>query len=174
MMVGGDEVLRSQRCNNNPYNLDSVATWHDPAAASRESAFRTFTSRLLAFRAAHPALRRRAWHDTASLQWLGTDGRDLPPQYFNDAGANFLAWRLPGAAAPGEPARSLLVAYNGSPSTVVFTLPSPAVGTAWYRAADTATWLEPQANFAAPGSEYRMNGTRYDIAARSLAIFVEQ
>src|SRR5205085_10887834 len=24
MMVGGDEVLRSQRCNNNPYNLDSL------------------------------------------------------------------------------------------------------------------------------------------------------
>ncbi|HUQ07211.1 MAG TPA: alpha-amylase family glycosyl hydrolase, partial [Kofleriaceae bacterium] len=74
MIVGGDEVLRSQRCNNNPYNLDSVATWHDPAAAAREAAFLTFTSRLLAFRAAHPALRRRTWHDGASLAWLGTDG----------------------------------------------------------------------------------------------------
>jgi len=174
MIVGGDEVLRSQRCNNNPYNLDSIATWHDPSASSRESAFLTFTSRLLAFRAAHPVLRRRDWHDAASLTWLGTDGLPLPPQYFNDPGAHFLAWRMSRASTPDEPARSILVAYNGSPASVAFTLPPPATNVAWYRAADTAAWLEPQSNFAIPGAEYRMNGTRYDLAARSLTIFIEQ
>jgi isoamylase len=150
MMVGGDEVLRSQRCNNNPYNLDSVATWHDPAAADRESGFRTFVQRLLAFRAAHPALRRRAWHDGGSLTWLGTDGLALPAAYFDDPGAHFLAWRLDGAAAPGEPARSIYVAYNGAPTTIAVTLPAPAPGTAWYRAADTAAFLETEPTSTRP------------------------
>src|SRR5205085_4227840 len=116
----------------------------------------------LAFRAAHPALRRLTWHDASSLSWLGTDGLPLPPQYFNDPGANFLAWRLrpfalsdperakrvEGESKGVEPSRSILVAYNGSTSTIAFTLPPPAVGAAWYRAADTAAWLEPQSHFA--------------------------
>ena len=173
MIVGGDEVLRSQRCNNNPYNLDSIGTWLDPTASSREAAFLTFTSRLFAFRAAHPSLRRRTWHDAASLSWLGADGRALPGAAFSDPNAHFLAWRIPGAAVPGESARSVLVAYNGSTATVAFTLPPPSAGAAWYRVADTAAWLEPQSNIAAPGSEYRMNGTRYDLAARSLALWIE-
>ncbi len=174
MMVGGDEVLRSQRCNNNPYNLDSIATWHDPTAAAREPAFLTFTTRLLAFRAAHPALRRRAWHDAASLVWLGTDGLPLPAAFFTDPGAHFLAWRLDGATAPAEPARSIYVAYNGAPVEVAVTLPPPSSGAAWYRVADTGAWLEPQSNIHAPDAEYRMNGLRYDLAARSLAVWLER
>ena len=27
LMTGGDEYLRSLQCNNNPYNVDSVANW---------------------------------------------------------------------------------------------------------------------------------------------------
>jgi pullulanase/glycogen debranching enzyme len=100
-------------------------------AAEQEGAF------LLAFRAAHPALRRRTWHDAASLRWLGTDGLSLPAQYFSDPGAHFLAWRI------AEPSGSLYVAYNGAPGDLVVTLPPPAAGRQ-YRAADTATWLEPQ------------------------------
>ena len=172
MMVGGDEALHGQRCNNNPYNLDSIATWLAPDGATRQARFHTFTARLLAFRAAHPALRRRAWHDGASLTWLGTDGLALPAPYFNDPGAHFLGWRV--AGAPDEPARSIYVAYNGATTTVAATLPAPAAGAAWHRAADTGAWMEDQANFRAPGAEDRMNGRRYDLAARSLAIFVER
>jgi len=32
--------------------------------------------------------------------------------------------------------------------------------------------MEPQLNFTLPGGEYRMNQSQYDLAARSLAIFV--
>lgn len=174
MMVGGDEVLRSQRCNNNAYNLDSIATWLDPAAATRQAAFRTFTQRLLGFRAAHPALRRRAWHDAASLTWLGTDGLPLPDAFFHDPGAHFLAWRVAGTAAPDEPARAIYVAYNGATTAVAATLPAPTAGAAWYVVADTGAWFEDHQNFYAPGAEYRMNGRRYDVGARSLAIFVER
>ena len=172
MIGGGDEDLRSQRCNNNPYNLDSIGTWLAPPAAP--SPFHTFTARLLAFRAAHPALRRRTWHDGGSLTWLGTDGLPLPDAFFHDPGAHFLAWRLDGGAAAGEPARSIYVAYNGATTTVAATLPAPSAGAAWYRVADTGAWLEPDGNSAAAGAEYKMGGTRYDIAARSPVIWIER
>jgi glycogen operon protein len=173
MMVGGDEVLHSQRCNNNPYNLDSIATWLAPTVAPEASGFRTFTQRLLQFRSAHPALRRRAWHDGDSLAWLGTDGLPLPAPFFDDPGANFLAWRLAGAPA-GDPARSIYVAYNGATAQLAITLPAPAPGAAWYRAADTGAWKEAAGNFDAPGAEYKMNGRSYDLAARALAIWIER
>ncbi|MCE9575107.1 MAG: glycogen-debranching protein [Deltaproteobacteria bacterium] len=174
MMVGGDEVLHGLRCNNNPYNLDSIATWLPVEVSAEASGFRTFTQRLLQFRNAHPALRRRTWHDASSLVWLGTDGLPLPAQFFNDPGANFLAWRYSGTAASGEPARSIYVAYNGATTQLAITLPAPSAGARWYRVADTGAWMEPQANSAAAGSEYAMNGLRYDVAARSLALWIER
>jgi glycogen operon protein len=91
----------------------------------------------------------------------------------DDPSQQFLAWRLDGDAV-GDPARAVMVAYNGGTSTIAFTLPPHATDTHWFRVADTAAWLEPSSNIALPGSEYQMNGNRYDLAPRSLAIFLER
>jgi len=173
MFVGGDEMLRSQHCNNNPYNLDSPGTWLDPADATTNAAFLTFATRLLAFRAAHPALRPQTWHDGATITWLRADGSVAAGGYLDDPQQQFLAWRLDGAAL-GDPDRAVVVAYTGGTTAVAFTLPPHGTDTHWYRVADTGAWLEPEANIAAPGAEYRMNGSRYDLASRSLVIFVER
>jgi glycogen operon protein len=159
MMTGGDEMLRSQRCNNNPYNLDSTATWLDWGALTERAAFVTFTQRLLAFRRAHPALRPDDWWSDDDVTWIGTDGLVLPDEFFDDPGAHFLGWRV------GD----IYVAYNGAPQALTVTLPP---GTAWRRAADTAAAMEPDANFRAPGAEDAA-GPHYTMAARSLAIFVQ-
>jgi isoamylase len=172
MITGGDEMLRSQRCNNNPYNVDSPAMWLDWAGLAEQAAFVTFTRRLLAFRHAHRALRPAGWAEGAAIVWRTPDGAAAPAAYLDDPGAHALAWRIPGA--PGDPARSIYVAYNGGAGAAAFTLPAPAVGAAWWRVADTAAWMEPQGNAHAPGAEYRMNGARYDVAARALALFVER
>jgi glycogen operon protein len=160
MITGGDEMLRGQRCNNNPYNLDSTATWIDWTDLDAQAAFATFTRRLIAFRHAHPALRPATWWTGATIAWLGTDGRALPDALFDDPGAHFLGWRLDG----------LYVAYNGAPQALTITLPA---GATWRRAADTAAAMEPSANFREPGEEDAA-GPTYAMAARSLAIFVEQ
>ncbi len=161
MLEGGDEVMRSQRCNNNPYNLDSPAMWL-PAPASLTTdqlAFRLFTQRLLQLRASHAALRPHAL-SSASISWV----------YPADQA---LGWRLDGAAL-GDVARAIFVAYDGGTAGVTFTLPAHAPDTHWYRVADTGAWAEAWGNAAAPGTEYMMNGPSYALGARSLAIFVEQ
>jgi isoamylase len=54
MIAGGDELAHGIACNNNPYNLDSVATWLD--TSTQTQILWTFAQRLLAFRAAHASL----------------------------------------------------------------------------------------------------------------------
>lgn len=174
MITGGDEAYRTQACNNNPYNLDSPAMWLDPADAVEHAAFATFARRLIAFRHAHPALRPATWWTGAEVTWHRADGSSASGAYMDDASQHVLGWRVRGAAGSGEPARSIYVLYNGWSSAVRATLPPRADDARWYRVADTAAWLEDEGNFHAPGDEYAMQGVVYDLAARSLAVFVER
>jgi glycogen operon protein len=169
MIVGGDERLRSQRCNNNPYNLDSSVSWLD--WSEPEPQFTTFARRMMQFRSAHAAFRPAAWIEPAQISWRDATGSVASGAYMDDASRPVLAWRLDGAAL-GDVSPALYVAYNRGTAQIAVTLPPPPAGLAWYRVADTGAWMEPQANIAAPGSEYRMNQSRYDLAARSLALFI--
>ncbi|MGE0399707.1 MAG: alpha-amylase family glycosyl hydrolase, partial [Kofleriaceae bacterium] len=83
MIVGGDERLHSQKCNNNPYNLDSPATWIDWSAP--EPAFTTFARRMMQFRAAHAALRHPAWIEPAQIAWRDATGAIASGAYLDDA-----------------------------------------------------------------------------------------
>jgi glycogen operon protein len=168
MITGGDEMLRSQRCNNNPYNLDSPAIWLDWDGLAEQAAFHTFTRRLLAFRHAHPALRPERWHDGDSIAWYGADGAPLPGTAFDDPDRHFLGMRV------AEPDGAIFMAYNGSTATVAVTLPPHAADTSWWRVADTGAWMEPEENFHPAGDEVRIGGGRYDVFPRSLALFIER
>ena len=169
MMTGGDERLRSVRCNNNSYNLDSPATWLDWSEPA--PAFTQYTQRLLAFRRAHPAFHAHAWIEPTQLSWRDASGGVASGAYMDDATKPVLAWLLDGAAL-GDPARSIYVAYNRDPGAVAATLPPAPAGLAWYRVLDTSSGLEAQGNIVAPGDEYRMQQQRYDLAGRSLAVFI--
>ncbi len=167
MMVGGDEVLHGVRCNNNYYNLDSPGSWIDWSAQG--SPFWTFTQRLLHFRAAHPALRPETWIEPAHVSWRDAAGNVAAGGFMDDASKPVLAWRLDGTSLGDQ---TLYIAYNHSPQPVRITLPPPPSGLAWYRAGDTSAWMEAQSNFHAPGAEYRMNQSQYDLGARAIVIFL--
>lgn len=157
MITGGDEAGRGTKCNNNPYNLDSTASWLD--WVNRDTELLAFSQRLFAFRAAHPELRRTTWEHAPA--WLDGYAAPATGAYLGDATKTVLAWRT------GE----LYVAYNRGTAQVTVTLPGAPAGKAWYRAADTSANLAPN-NFAVAGSEYRMQGSSYGLPARSLAIFL--
>ena len=173
MMTGGDELLRSQHCNNNAYNLDSDQNWLDWSADADERSLRTFVSRLTAFRTAHPALRPDGYWQPDQVTWLRAGGAVADAAYLDDDQQQFLGWLLDGTAL-GDGARSIYAAYNGSADTVVVQLPAPAAGHAWFRVADTSAWMEPYANIDPAGSEYRMHQRRYDLGGRALALFLER
>ena len=57
MIVGGDELGRTQQGNNNAYCQDNPITWFDWSAVDEE--LLEFTRRLVGLRRSHPVFRRR-------------------------------------------------------------------------------------------------------------------
>ena len=95
MLLAGDELGHSQGGNNNAYCQDNETTWLDWAGADR--ALLACVQRLLALRAAHPALRQANWlrgpehGEAASVRWLRPDGAELQAADWNDPRERALA-----------------------------------------------------------------------------------
>jgi glycogen operon protein len=176
MFQGGDEFLRTQQGNNNAYNLDDSAMWLDAAGPQANADFVAWTSALLAFRAAHAALRPAAFRDgkdhdgngLADLAWLDTTGNAASGAYLGNASNHFLAWRIDGEEA-GDTARSVYVAWNGWTSDLAATIPAPGGGKGWFVAGDSASGA-----FAAPGTEAPLGASTMTVKARSIAVLVER
>jgi isoamylase len=179
MFTGGDEFGRSMLCNNNPYNLDSIANWLDWSALPADQTLQIFASRAISFRRAHSALRPSTYwtgvdHNGNGLKdvtWLDPTGQEASSQYFNSQG--FLAWRVDGTES-GDTARSIYVAYNQGTTLVTATLPSAAAGFQWYQLGDTSAAMATAGYFAAPGTESAWSAGTYTVAPRSVVVLVER
>ncbi len=180
MMTGGDESGRTLQANNNPYNLDSVANWlHWPGDAAYDDALAEFTRRILAFRAAHAALRPAHYWQVfgdddgdglTQISWHRDDGTFVDDAYLDGDANHFIAWRLDGDEL-GDAAASIYFAYNGWSGPIFATLPEPPVGTVWHRAIDTSEQGEP---FGYVESDGPVIDGAYWVAPRSLVALVAQ
>ncbi len=127
LMMGGDEYLRSLRCNNNAYNVDSIANWLNYTWTADQVNFNSFVQGLIAFRKAHVALRPANFYSAAQLAWWTPAGTTPDATYFNGADNHAIAWQLNGRPL-SDTASSIYVAYNGWSGSVNFTLPPPVGG----------------------------------------------
>ena len=81
MLTAGDEVLRTQRGNNNAYCQDNDVSWLDWSFAPAARAMLRFTRELIALRKRHPSLRRARFLNghaagaPAEIQWYGETTR---------------------------------------------------------------------------------------------------
>jgi isoamylase len=180
MMTGGDEMLRSLNCNNNPYNLDSVANWLNYSLTPEQQIFRQFTTRLLAFRKAHPALRPADFyrgHDTNNngmeqVRWFTPSGDLATTSFFNAPNERGLAYRIDGSEF-NDPASAIYIAYNANDQLRNFSLPWAGVGKQWYRALDTAAWNEGN-SVVLPGEGVLIGGEGivYGVQGRSVVVLI--
>lgn len=171
MMTGGDEFLRSLNGNNNPYNLDTAFNWLNYKLGPDQKTFLTFTRRLLAFRAAHPALRPAEFYTTAEVQWFRPDGGLADATYFDNPDNHAIAWMINGGDF-GDPAAAIYAAYNAWSGDVTFQVPSPPPGKKWFRAMDTAPWMESASNFSPAGSEEALGAPDYKLGARAVLLLI--
>jgi glycogen operon protein len=149
MITGGDEVLRTQRCNNNPFNVDSVGTWIDWATLGAAHAdVQTYAQRLLRFRAAHAGLR------SGPRTWQRANGAEPDGAYFGDPANTFLGFHA------GE----VFVAWNWGTAPVMAVMPG---GAGWALAFESGTGASYE-----PGGEVAVSGGSYALGARSAAVFV--
>ncbi len=181
MMTGGDEYLRTLNCNNNPYNLDSSANWLTYSWNADQATFNTYTTRLIAFRKAHPALRPVGFYsggDTngngmPQLSWFTPAGNAPDATYWGNANNHALAWRIDGTEF-GDASSALYVGYNGWSGDVNFVLPAPGSGKRWYRVTDTSTWAEGANQVAVPGAESLVGdaGANYLLRGRGVLLLI--
>src|SRR6185369_11897993 len=83
MLLGGDEIGRTQGGNNNAYAQDNDISWFDWEHADHELA--AFTARVMQFRQEHPVFRRRRWfvgrplygEQVGDIGWFKTDGNQM-------------------------------------------------------------------------------------------------
>jgi glycogen operon protein len=154
MLLAGDELGRSQGGNNNAWCQDNPLGWLDWTLALPNAGLLRFVRGLIAFRRAHPVLRRRTFltgeggngSPRPDVSWHGTHlGR---PDW--GGASRCLAMHLAGEHAP-EPDDDVYLAANAAAEALVFELPRPPAGTHWLRV--VASWEEGPGDLALPGEE---------------------
>ncbi|MGV8964744.1 MAG: glycogen debranching protein GlgX [Cellulomonas sp.] len=139
MLLGGDELGRTQRGNNNAYCQDNELTWLDWSTIDDE--LLAFTRKVVALRRAHPVFRRRRYLsgvDLADLAWFTPAGDAMSAADWADPQARAITVALDGDDAPDR-ARDgsrlvdddFLVLVNGWREPVDFRVPPERAGQPW-------------------------------------------
>jgi isoamylase len=151
MLLGGDEIGRSQDGQNNAYCQDNEISWFDWGAADRS--LLDFTQRMIAFRRRHPVFRRRRWfkgkvHRASAVKdiaWLKPDAIEMSEQDWTEWSAKSFMLFLNGRAlrtrdAIGQPVYddTFLLLFNAHLDTIVFTTAARPWGEEWITEFDTA------------------------------------
>ena len=156
MLLGGDELGRTQQGNNNPYCQDNEMSWIDWDHV--DEPMREFTSRLLALRREHPALRSPGSGDGASpLEWFSTEGAAMSDDDWEDTLSRCVAVR----SAHHDDEAVLLV--NGYWEPVTFIVPSSA-GDRLVEALCTHDLARPQA--------VHRSGEKVEVPPRSIIVLL--
>jgi len=173
LMMGGDEYLRSLQCNNNAYNVDSVANWLNYSWTGDQNNFNAFVQGLIAFRKAHAALRPPSFYSSSQLSWWTPAGAMADWTYMTSGSNHAIAYQFNGSLL-NDNSSSIYVAYNGWSSDVNFTLPAPGDGTSWYRVTDTCGWAEGPNQVRSPGAEDLIGGQGvvYSVCGRGLLLLI--
>ncbi len=153
MLLGGDEIGRTQGGNNNAYCQDNEMTWFDWANA--DTALLEFTKHLIALRRAHPVFRRRrflAGAEASELQWFTPAGTPMDGGDWADPNARAIAIYLDGSDDPdraedGTPLLDddFLVLVNSWWEPLGFTLPPTRPGAQWQAEIDSYDPAAPAA-----------------------------
>ncbi|HEX5369950.1 MAG TPA: glycogen debranching protein GlgX [Dehalococcoidia bacterium] len=176
MILGGDEMGRTQFGNNNAYCQDNETSWFNWDLRLRDFELLEFVRRLTKMRREHPSLRRRSFladhpmhgSGTKHVTWLRQDGGEMTDQQWKAAWLRCFGMRLDGhldeVDAAGNPNVDdvLLLVINASEYDLDFTLPDPV----WTLMLDTARPDIPDGKLTYDADIH------YPLKARSLALLL--
>jgi isoamylase len=163
MLLGGDEFRRTQRGNNNAYCQDNEVSWFDWSLLEKHKEIHRFTRAMIAFRRAHPVLRKERFYTDEDIRWFAPDG--TTPHWADPWRKSFACLIL------GESEPDLFLLFNAGTSAVDFYLPVLPTGNNWRIAVDTSR-AAPD-DFFDPGKEPPVQGQNgFRLEPRSSAILL--
>lgn len=180
MLLGGDELGRTQRGNNNAYCQDNEISWVDWEQV--DQSLIDYVAKLTSLRRQHAVFRRQQHlngpvdgpgspHD---VEWLTATGQAMQPAQWQDGNRQALAMLLRNVGSGEADSRQsnlhdALLLLNASKKDVTFVL--PAEPGSWTCLLDSAVDRSPgtQAKY---GSESTMQNGRYRVLAGSLVLLI--
>ena len=170
MIVYGDEFGRTQNGNNNPYNIDSVATWNNYSMIATDSPHTvstgsdgkaecgTYTDKFGKFantegKNGNFDFARFVMNERLNNESLRQiTGVDAPIEWYSTAGVK--GWEdsgckkalmINGSGAKNGGTYYMMINMTGYDAS--FTIPSPSSGKEWTRIVDTGSWAETNCNY---------------------------
>ncbi|MCI0335212.1 MAG: glycogen debranching protein GlgX [Planctomycetes bacterium] len=161
MILSGDEVLRTQRGNNNAYCQDNAISWFDWRLVERNAEMLRFVQSLIAFRRRQPNVRRGSF-----LEGKATAPGQLPDvSWYNPAGKS-IEWHANGpsftsvfgTSGLSDPAaRAVMIMLHAGSQPQRFVVPPAAAKLSWRLFIDTGAIppadIYPDADGPAPVGE---------------------
>ena len=135
MILGGDEILRTQRGNNNAYCQDNEISWYNWQYRSKSQEIRSFLKRLISLRTSTPCLRRKEFFSgdviaetgTKDVHWFNPDGRAVSFSEWTDPNFKAISVYISGLDSEDQPDNALspdvLLFFNASKNEVYFKIP---------------------------------------------------
>jgi glycogen operon protein len=180
MLVGGDEIGRTQRGNNNAYCQDNEISWTDWKLDERRARLLEFTKQVIALRRSHPNFRRRKFYQdrvihhsvVKDIAWYTSDGQEMTEEAWNAGWVRSLAVLFNGQTLNlvddfGRPVtdNTFVLVLNSHHESVHYTLPPAPKGGGWELMLDTAEEKNPFHSGKA--------GQEIDVQGRSLLVLKE-
>ncbi len=170
MILSGDEVLRTQKGNNNCWCQDNELSWLDWGLTEKNAEMLRFTRRMIAFRRRHACLMRRHFlsgtkKEGKAMPDISWHGIKLLEPPWDDPEAGYLAFTLAGKD-PGE--EDLHVMINMDPQRELeMELPEAKPGH-WFVAIDT--FKPSPRDIVQPSRQKPFTGSRYPVRPRSIVV----
>ena len=180
MLLGGDEMGRTQGGNNNAYCQDNEISWYDWSLLKKHAGFYRFVKEIIAFRRRHPGFMRPEFY-------TGRDGNynAIPDISWFDETGNTTDWdkvgpclalRMDGSRADilaDKDDNDFFIMFNGGGKTVNFKICKPLPGKKWVRAVDTG--LNSPDDILMPGYELALEDISvYRIKEHSMVILISR
>jgi isoamylase len=179
MLLGGDELARTQHGNNNAYCQDNELSWFDWELDERRQRLLDFTRRLVHFRLAHPVFHRTQFLTGDSplgsglpdSWWFRPDGRKMTRRDWGSEELRAIGLFLNGEEIPARTREgehvtdeTFVVLFNAHSDPITFLLPPRRFGQRWKLELSTA---EPDAE---EGGRSWAAREQIELEARSLVL----
>jgi len=176
MLLGGDEISRTQGGNNNGYCQDNEISWYDWEHVDEE--LLEFTRRVLFIRRDHPVFRQRQWFlgrpirgtEVSDVAWFSPDGTQMTDDDWDTGFAKSLGVFFNGEAMRFADPRgekisddSFLVLFNAHHEAIDFVLPEQSFGTVWKEILNTTS-------VSGEGTREARTGEPLQLPSRSLVL----
>lgn len=169
MLLAGDEVLQTQRGNNNAYCQDNELSWFDWQLTERNAGMLRFTRELIALRRRHSSLTCNRFFNGAQVP-----GRDMPDISWHGVRLNEPLWHDPQArilvftvAGQSDEEEDLHVMLNMSEQSL--DAPLPAVrARRWHLTLDTAQ--SSPADIVMRAQQLPLVAAVYPVTPRSVVV----